>query len=72
MEPRVSAPLHQHEQQATGQSVGAPNVRSLLLDNSMLRTATAAQFITKFNCTVSEKEKTVVITTNFIKSLEAK
>jgi hypothetical protein len=49
MEPRVPVPLHQHEQHA-GQSIGAPNVNSLPLDNSMLRIVPAAQqFMTEFN-----------------------
>jgi hypothetical protein len=55
-------PLHQHEQQATGQSVEAPNVNSLPLDN-MLRIVTAVhQFMTEFNGAVSEEGKTVAIT----------
>jgi hypothetical protein len=62
MEPRVPVPLHQHEQHA-GQSVGAPNVNSLLLDNGMLRIVAAVQqFMTEFNGAVSEEEKIVVIT----------
>jgi hypothetical protein len=39
MEPRVPAPVHQHEQQATGQLVEAPNINSLPPDN-MLRIVT--------------------------------
>jgi hypothetical protein len=54
--------LHQHEQHA-GQSVGAPNVNSLPLDNSMLRIVAAVQqFMTEFNGAVSEEEKIVAIT----------
>jgi hypothetical protein len=56
MEARVPVPLHQHGQQATGQSVGAPNVNSLLLDNSMLRIVTVVQqFMTEFNGALSEE-----------------
>jgi hypothetical protein len=63
MEPRVSVPLYQHEQQATGQSVGAPNVKSLPLDNGMLRIVAAVQQVmTEFNGAVSEEEKIVAIT----------
>jgi hypothetical protein len=63
MELKVPLPLQQHEQQATGQSVGAPNVNSLPLDNSMLRTVTAVQqFMTEFDGAVSEEEKIVAIT----------
>jgi predicted transcriptional regulator len=71
MEPRVPVPLHQHEQQA-GQSVGAPNVNSLPLDNSMLRiVATVQQFMTEFISAVSEEEKIVAIK-HCLKSHEAK
>jgi hypothetical protein len=53
MEPRVPVLINQ-------QSIGAPNVNSLPLDNSMLRTATEVQqFMTEFKCTVSEEEKIV-------------
>jgi hypothetical protein len=65
MEPRVPVPLYQHEQQATGHVVGAPNVNSLPLDNSMLRIVTVLQqFMAEFNGAVSEEEeeKIVVIT----------
>jgi hypothetical protein len=62
MEPRFPVPLHQHEQHA-GQSVGAPNVNNLPLDNSMLRIVAAVQqFMTDFNGAVSEEEKIVAIT----------
>jgi hypothetical protein len=62
MKPRVPVPLHQHEQQATGQSVGAPNVNSLPLDNGMLRIVTTVQqFMTEFNGDVSKEEKIVAI-----------
>jgi hypothetical protein len=62
VEPRVPVPLHQHEQYA-GQSVGAPNVNSLLLDNSMLRIVAAVQqFMTEFNGAMSEEKKIVAIT----------
>jgi hypothetical protein len=58
VEPRVPAPLHHHEQQATGQS----DVNSLPLDN-MLRTVTVVQqFMTECSSAVSEEEKTVGIT----------
>jgi hypothetical protein len=60
-------PLYQHEQQATGQSVGAPNVNSLPLDNSMLRIVAAVQqFMTQFSGAVSEEEKIMVITKIFL------
>jgi hypothetical protein len=66
MEPRVPAPVHQHEQQATGQSIGAPNANSLPLDN-MLRVVTVVQqFMTEFNGTVSEEEKIVTIITTVL------
>jgi hypothetical protein len=59
---RVPVPLHQHEQQATSQSVGTPKVNSLPLDN-MLRIVTAVQqFKTGFKDAVSEEEKIVAIT----------
>jgi hypothetical protein len=62
VELRVPAPLHQHKQQLTGQSVGAPNVNSSPLDNSMLRIVTVVQqFMTEFTGAVSE-EKIIVIT----------
>jgi hypothetical protein len=61
MKPRVPVPLQQLEQQATGQSVGAPNVNSLPLGN-MLRIGTVVQrFMAEFNCAVSEEEKMVAI-----------
>jgi hypothetical protein len=63
MEPRVPAPLHQQKQHAAGQSVGAPNVNSLPLDNDMLRTVTVVQqFMTEISGAVSEEEKIVAIT----------
>jgi hypothetical protein len=62
MEPRVTVPLNQNEQHA-GLSVGAPNVNSLPLDNSMLRTVAAVQqLMTEFNGAVPEEEKIVAIT----------
>jgi hypothetical protein len=74
MEPRVPVTLHQHEQQATGQSVGAPNVNSSPLDNSVLRIVTVLlQFLTEFKGAVSEEKKIVDITKiflNLIKPLE--
>jgi hypothetical protein len=63
MEPRVPAPLL-HDQQTTGQSVRAPNINSLPLDN-MLRivvTAVIQQITTDFNGAVSEEAKIVVVT----------
>jgi hypothetical protein len=61
MKTSVPVPLHQNEQQATGQSMEAPNVNSLRLDN-MLRIVTAVQqLVTEFNADVSEAEKTVAI-----------
>jgi hypothetical protein len=72
METRVPVPLHQHEQQATCQSVGAPNGNGLPLDNSMLRTVfVVQQFMRKFNGTVSEEEKIVAIK-KYLKSHETK
>jgi hypothetical protein len=63
VERRVPAPLRQHEQQATGQSVGTSNVNSLPLDNGMLRIIIVVQqFITEFKGSVSEEEKIVVVT----------
>jgi hypothetical protein len=62
MEPKVPAPLHQHEQQATSQSVGASNVNSLPLDNMLRIVTVAQQFMTEFNGAMSEEEKTVAIT----------
>jgi hypothetical protein len=64
VEPKVPALLHQHQQQATGQPVEAPNVglTSLPLDNnSMLTIVTAVQqFMTEFNDALSEEENVVV------------
>jgi hypothetical protein len=63
MEPKFLTPLHQHEDHATGQSVGAPNIKSLPIHNNMLRTLTAVeQFMREFNGTVSEEEIIVEIT----------
>jgi hypothetical protein len=57
MEPRVPVPLHQQEQHA-GQSVGAPNVNSLPLDNSMLRiVAVVEQFMSEFNVLYQRRRK---------------
>jgi hypothetical protein len=65
MEPRVPVPLQQHEYNAW-QSVGAPNVNSLLLDNSMMRIVAAVQqFMTEFNGAMPEEKKTVAITKLF-------
>jgi hypothetical protein len=62
METRVPAPLLQHEQQTSGQLVQAPNVSSLSLESSMLRTVIVVQqFMTELNGAVSE-EKIVAIT----------
>jgi hypothetical protein len=61
-QPRASAPLPHLNQQTTGQSVPAPNVNSLPLDN-MLRVITVVQQImTEFNGAVSEEDKIVAIT----------
>jgi hypothetical protein len=63
MEWRVLVPLYQHEQQATDQSVGAPNVNSWPLDNSMMRIVTVVQqLMTEFSGAVTEEKKIVVIT----------
>jgi hypothetical protein len=62
MEPRVLAPLQQHEQQATGQSAEAPNVNSLPLDNMLRIVTLVQQFMTELNGAMSEEEKTVAIT----------
>jgi hypothetical protein len=62
LKPRASAPLPQLNQQTTGQSVPAPNVNSLPLDN-MLRVVTVVQQImTGCNGAVSEEDKIVDIT----------
>jgi hypothetical protein len=61
IEPRVPAPLHQHEQQATGQAVGASNVNNLPLDNMLSIVTVVQQLMTEFSGAVSEEEKTVVI-----------
>jgi hypothetical protein len=53
MEPRFLAPLHR-EQQATGQSVEAPNVNSLTLDNLLRIVTVVEQLMTEFNGAVSE------------------
>jgi hypothetical protein len=42
-QPRVPAPLQRHQQQETGQSIQAPNVKSSSLN--MLKVATAVQEI---------------------------
>jgi hypothetical protein len=65
MEPRVLVPhvsLHQHEQQATGQSVGVPNVNNLPLANMLRIVTVVQQIMTEFNGAVTEEEKTVAIT----------
>jgi hypothetical protein len=62
MEPRVPAALPQHKQQATGQSVGTPNVNSLPLANTLRTVIVVQQFVTDFNGAVSEQEKTVATT----------
>jgi hypothetical protein len=62
MEPRVPAPLHQHEQQATGQSVEAPSVNSSPLDNTLRTVTVVQQFMTVFNSAVTDEEKTVAVT----------
>jgi hypothetical protein len=50
-------------QRSEGQSVGAPNVNSLPLDNSMLRIVPVVQqLMTEFSGAVSEEEKMVAIT----------
>jgi hypothetical protein len=52
-----------------GQSVRAPNVNSLPLDNSMLRIVAAVQqFMSEFNGAVSEEEK-IVATTKIVSNL---
>jgi hypothetical protein len=62
VEPMVPAPLYKEEEQATRQSVGAPNVNSLPLGN-MLRIVTVVRpFMIEFKGAVSEKKKTVDIT----------
>jgi hypothetical protein len=62
MEPRLPMPLYQHEQQATGQSVGDPNVNSLPLDNMSRIVIVVQQFMTEFSGAVSEEEKIMAIT----------
>jgi hypothetical protein len=53
VEPKVSGPSLQQDQQTTGQSVQAPNVTSVPLDN-MLRVVTVVQQITtEFNGAVT-------------------
>jgi hypothetical protein len=63
MEPRVPAPLPQHEHQTSGQSVQAPNVNSLPLDKMLRAVVTVVQhFMTEFNGAVLEEAKIVAIT----------
>jgi hypothetical protein len=72
MKPRVPVLLHQHEQQGTCQSVGAPNVNSLPLDNNMLRIVIVAQqFVTEFNGAVRRGENSGHYK-NYLKPHEAK
>jgi hypothetical protein len=66
VEKRVPEPLRQHEQQATGQSVGAPNVNSSPLDNMLRIVTVVQQFVTEFKGSVSEEEKTVITTKLFL------
>jgi hypothetical protein len=56
---QVPAALPQHEQQTTGQSVRAPKVNSVPLDN-MLRVV--EQIMTELNGAVLEEAKILVIT----------
>lgn len=42
--------------------LGAPNIKSLPLDNMFRRVITVQQFMTEFNVAVSEKGKIVAIT----------
>jgi glutamate mutase epsilon subunit len=66
-------PLHQHEDHAIGQSVGAPNVNSLPIYNNMLRIVNAVQqFMTEYNGAMSEEERIVVITKIVLKTHGAK
>jgi hypothetical protein len=63
MEPRLPADLPQHEHQTTGQSVRAPNVRSLPLDK-MLKVVVAVvqQIMKEFNGPLLEEAIIVAIT----------
>jgi hypothetical protein len=63
MEPRVSAALPQHEQQTTGQSVRAPNVKNLSLNKTFKAVVTVVQQImTELNGAVLEEAKLLAIT----------
>jgi hypothetical protein len=65
-------PLHQHDHHATGQSVGAPNLKNLPLDNNMLRTVNVVQqFMTEFNVDTRGGENSGHYK-NYLKSHEAK
>jgi hypothetical protein len=71
MEPRVPAALLQQEQQTTGQSVRAPNVNSLPLDNMLRVVATVVvQIMTEFNGAVLKEAKIVAITKIVINLME--
>jgi hypothetical protein len=56
----VPAPLYQQEEQATRQSVAAPNVNCLPLDNMLRIVTVVQQFKTEFSSAVSEEEKIVL------------
>jgi hypothetical protein len=63
MKPMGLAPSREHEQQATSQSVGAPNVNSLPLDNMLKVVVTVVQqILTEFNGALSEEAKIVAVT----------
>jgi hypothetical protein len=61
-EPRTCAPPPLPKQQATGQSVPAPNVNSMSLDNTLRAITVAQQIMTELSRVMSKKDKILAIT----------
>jgi hypothetical protein len=61
-EPSTSAPPPLPKQQATGQSVPAPNVNSMPLDNMLRAITVVQQIMTELSGAVSKKDKILAIT----------
>jgi hypothetical protein len=69
VEPRVPVTLHQHTHQATGQSAGTPNVKSLPLDNMLRIVTVVQQFMIEIRGAVSEEEEKIVVFTKIVLNL---
>jgi hypothetical protein len=61
-QPRTSAPPPLPKQQATGQSVPAPNVNSSPLNNMLRAITLVQQIMTELSGAVSKEDKIVAIT----------